>query len=76
MMTDLTTKIGRYDAFSASVEVVFTSGDLVHQRNVNAVLNAQGKYDKAATALRVADVARGVHEKMKLGVIGSKLPSL
>lgn len=68
-MTPVQTKIGRFDAETASVPVTFTSGDVVHKRSVNAVLDARGKYDAAATELRVAEVASGVAHKIAAGAI-------
>lgn len=68
-MTELTTKIGAFNSETNTVPVTFTSGDIVHNRDVNAVLKATGSYDKSATAARVAEVARGVAAKIGLGVI-------
>lgn len=68
-MTDLKTQIGRFDAKTASVAVTFTQGRIVHKRSVNAVLDAKGRYDKDATAQRVADVANGVAHKIAIGAI-------
>ncbi|WP_375194855.1 hypothetical protein [Sphingobium sp.] len=68
-MTELTSKIGVFDPESRSVPVSFTSGDIKHERRVNAVLKDDGTYDRAATKERVAEVARGVAQKIGLGVI-------
>lgn len=68
-MPELTTKIGAYNPESRTVPVKFTSGDIVHERRVNAVLTVEGKYDAKATKARVAEVARGVAAKIDLGVI-------
>lgn len=68
-MTDLTTKIGAYDKDKRTVSVTFTSGEIIHTRDVNAVLKDDGSYDKAGTRDRVAEVARGVAHKIGLGVI-------
>jgi len=62
------TTIGPYDPATRTVPVTFTAGKLVHERTVNACLK-DGGYDQAATADRVAQVARGVATKMDLGVI-------
>jgi len=51
------------------VPVTFTSGDIKHERRVNAVLKNDGSYDRAATKERVAEVALGVAQKIGLGVI-------
>lgn len=68
-MTGLTTKIGAYDGASRTVEVTFTSGDITHDRRVNAVLNEDGSYDKAGTKARVEEVAAGVAHKIAVGAI-------
>lgn len=68
-MSDLTTKIGAFNADNRSVRVTFTSGEVVHKRDVNAVLKADGSYDKAATKARVEEVAMGVAHKIAAGVI-------
>lgn len=62
------TDIGPYDPETRQVPVTFTAGKLVHKRTINACLK-DGDYDQAATADRVAQVARGVAVKMDLGVI-------
>ena len=51
-----------------SVEVTFTDGTVTHQRGVNAVFT-DGAYDADATEVRVAEVARGVENKIAVGVI-------
>jgi hypothetical protein len=56
------------------VTVTFTSGEITHERRVNAVLKDNGTYDKAATKERVEDVARGVAHKIGLGVITVSSP--
>lgn len=68
-MTELVTKIGRFNADTRTVPVTFTGGEVVHQRSVNAVVDSSGKHDRKATVARVAEVARGVAEKINLGVI-------
>jgi len=68
-MTDVTTKIGAFNAGKRTVPVTFTGGGIVHKRDVNAVLDDNGKYDIAGTKLRVAEVARGVAAKIETGVI-------
>ncbi|MCI4588605.1 hypothetical protein MOK15_00585 [Sphingobium sp. BYY-5] len=73
-MTDLTTKIGAFNADKRTIPVTFTSGDIVHKRDVNAVLKDDGSYDRAATKTRVEDVARGVAHKIGLGVITMPQP--
>lgn len=68
-MNPVTTKIGKYDAEAKAVPVTFTSGDILHKRSVNAVLDDQGQYDADATAERVEQVAAGVAHKIACGAI-------
>lgn len=68
-MTELTYEIGAYDSDKRSVPVTFTSGEIEHNRSVNAVLDDNGTYDQAGTKARVEEVARGVAAKIELGVI-------
>ncbi len=70
-MTEISYQLGRFAADRRTVPVTFISGDIVHKRDVNAVVDAQGTYDKAATKGRVEDVARGVAQKIELGIIGA-----
>jgi hypothetical protein len=63
-------KITRVDVGAAQVAVTFSEGEFVHRRMVNACFDGDGKYDPAATKLRVIDVARGVEQKMAVGAIG------
>jgi hypothetical protein len=69
MSEQLTWTIGAYDAEKRTVPVVFTKGDVVHDRTVNACHDGNGAYDADATADRVGEVARGVAVKIDLGVI-------
>lgn len=73
-MTELTTKIGAYDKDKRTVPVTFTSGEIEHKRDVNAVLKEDGSYDKTATKARVAEVGLGVAHKIGLGVITVPVP--
>jgi len=73
-MTELTTRIGAFDAETRSVPVTFTSGEIKHERRVNAVLKNDGSYDRAATKERVSEVALGVAQKIELGVITNPPP--
>lgn len=68
-MPDLTYKIGAFDKEKRSVPVTFTSGEIEHKRDVNAVLKDDGSYDKTGTKARVEEVALGVAHKIGLGVI-------
>lgn len=65
------TTIGRYDASSRTVPVTFESGDVRHDRAVNACLTEDGRYDRKATVARVAEVARGVAAKISVGAISN-----
>lgn len=73
-MTELTTKIGVFNPDTRSVPVTFTKGEIVHKRDVNAVLKDDGSYDRAATKARVEEVARGVAHKIAAGVITMPAP--
>lgn len=61
--------IGDHDPATRTVAATFTSGDVVHERSVNACYDASGAYDADATAERVDEVGRGVAVKIGLGVI-------
>ena len=74
-MAEITTKIGKFDPETRQVPVTFTSGEIVHKRQVNAVLNADGAYDAAATKQRVSEVADGVAHKIDLGIITNPPPA-
>ena len=60
--------IGRFNSADRSVRVTFSDGDFVHSRDVNAVLNSDGSYDRTGTRARVDQVAQGVAAKRALGV--------
>lgn len=62
-------RINRFDAQTRTVRVRFEHQGVVHRRPVNACLDADGGYDRAATAERVAQVADGVAHKIEAGVI-------
>lgn len=51
-----------------TVEVTFTKGEITHTRKINAVFNGSD-YDANATEVRVNEVARGVENKITLGVL-------
>lgn len=68
------TTIGSYDSTKKQVPVVFVEGEVRHERTVNAVLKADGSYDRVATKDRVAQVALGVAAKIAAGAIGAPLP--
>ena len=60
-----------------TVEVTFTSDspELTHVRAVNAVFT-EGSYDADATAIRVAEVAAGVANKVAIGAITASAVSV
>lgn len=62
--------IGRFDPATGTVPVTFADGAHRHRRAVNAMMNAAGKYDRAATRAQVAEVAAGVANKFALGLLG------
>ncbi|AUW59435.1 hypothetical protein C1T17_16415 [Sphingobium sp. SCG-1] len=64
------TTIGAFDAATKQVKVIFTEGEIRHERPVNAVMK-DGNYDKIATKERVAEVARGVAVKISVGAIST-----
>jgi len=51
-----------------TIMVTFTDGTITHERSVNTVYT-DGVYDAEAMEARVAEVARGVENKIALGVI-------
>lgn len=67
-------RIGKFDPDTRTVPVTFTSGDVKHDRTVNAVLKDDGSYDKVGTKARVDEVAQGVAHKIGLGVITNPPP--
>jgi hypothetical protein len=73
-MSELATKIGKFNPDTRSVPVTFTSGEIVHKRDVNAMLKEDGSYDKLGTAARVEEVAQGVAHKIEAGVINMPKP--
>lgn len=68
------TTIGALNRTTNKVEVTFSHNGVTHTREVNACLNAKGKYDQDATAKRVEEVAAGVKHKIELGVITNPPP--
>lgn len=63
--------VGRFDAGTGTVPVTFKLGDKSHSRAVNAVIGEDGKHDRAATLVRVEEVAAGVANKFALGLLGT-----
>jgi len=61
--------IGEYDPDTRQVSARFEQGAIVHTRTVNACHDATGGYDATATEARVADVGRGVAQKIAVGAI-------
>lgn len=52
-----------------SISVTFTDGTITHKREVNVCFDSEGEYDPDATLLRIEEVARGVDNKIAVGVI-------
>lgn len=69
------TIIGPYDPATRQVRVTFETAVVTHTRQVNACHDDTDAYDPAATADRIADVARGVEIKIALGVIVNPAPA-
>lgn len=67
--------IGQFDAETRTVSAKFVHAGVTHTRPVNACLDSKGKYDQAATKLRVDEVALGVEKKIDLGVITNAPPA-
>jgi hypothetical protein len=63
--------IGTFDSGTGSVPVTFEHKGVRHSRSVNACFTDKGRFDKAATATRVDEVAQGVAHKIDLGVIAN-----
>ncbi|RJF92988.1 hypothetical protein [Sphingomonas cavernae] len=63
------TRMSAYDPETRSVTVTFSDGTISHKRTVNACLDAEGYFDRKATAERVQEVARGVAVKIAAGVV-------
>jgi hypothetical protein len=63
--------IGAFDPATRSVAATFAdpASGIVHERPVNAVVDATGGYDEAATRDRVDAVGRGVRAKIAVGAI-------
>lgn len=62
------TIIGKFNPKAGTVPVTFEHNGATHKRDVNACRDTAGKYDKTATAERVAQVAAGVQHKIEIGV--------
>ena len=59
--------IGKFDPADKMVPVTFTDTGFDHRRRVAAVLTPAGDYDRAATRIRVDEVAHGVERKRAAG---------
>lgn len=66
--------IGKFDPDTKTVPVKFEHGGVTHERNVNAVFDEDGKYDKVETKKRVDAVALGVANKIDIGAIKNATP--
>lgn len=72
-ITPMKIQIGKLDRATGTVPVTFEQGGKRHVRDVNAVIGADGKHDRAATVARVNEVAGGVANKFAIGVLGGLL---
>lgn len=63
------TYIRAFDPDTRTVPVTFTHGGVTHRRQVNAVVDAAGEYDREATRQRVDEVAEGVRAKIDTGLL-------
>jgi hypothetical protein len=59
------------DVTDIIVEFKSDDPDITHTRNVNVCYDGSGNYDDTATKARCAEVARGVENKIALGVINA-----
>ena len=57
------------DVTDIIVEFKSDSPDITHTRNVNVCFDSEGKYDDVATKARCVEVAAGIENKIKVGVI-------
>lgn len=60
---------GQFNPETRTVPVTFKDGDITHRRTINAAVDADGNYDRAATKIIIEQQAAGVAEKIRLGVI-------
>lgn len=72
MTSPIKTTIGKFDRATGTVPVMFVNGRKTHSRAVNAVIGDDGKHDRAATLVRVDEVAAGVAHKFALGMLGNE----
>mgnify|MGYP003136410554 CR=1 FL=1 len=57
------------DVSDIIVEFKSDSPDITHTRHVNVCFDSEGKYDDVATKARCVEVAAGIENKIKVGVI-------
>ena len=57
------------DVTDVEVEFKSDSPDITHTRHVNVCFDSEGKYDDVATKARCVEVAAGIENKIKVGVI-------
>lgn len=60
---------GKFDPETGTIPVTFKEGRVTHTRTINAVLNAEGALDEAATKEIIDAQAQGVAHKIALGLI-------
>lgn len=63
------TMIRKFDPETRTVPVTFSHNGTLHRRAVNAVIDADGNYDREATRERVAEAAAGVAQKIDMGLL-------
>lgn len=63
---------GKFDPETGTIPVTFKDGRITHTRTINAVLDAEGKVDEAATKDIIDAQALGVAHKIALGLIKSE----
>lgn len=66
-------QIGKLDRATGTVPVTFEQDGKRHVRAVNAVIDAEGRHDRAATVARVDEVAAGVAHKIAAGLLGDPI---
>lgn len=60
---------GKFDPATNTVPVTFKMDGVTHRRSINAVLDADGAYDRKATRELIDAQARGVAYKISRGIL-------
>lgn len=70
-------QIGKLNRATGTVPVTFEQdgpdGTRRHARSVNAVIDTDGRHDRASTVTRVHEVAAGVAHKFAAGLLGDPI---